>query len=48
MDLINMESISMEGYQYVLRYVDHLSGFSHIALLKQRESREVGQRLLWQ
>ena len=46
MDLINMESISAEGYQHVLRYVDHLSGFSHIALLKQRDSVEVGQRVL--
>jgi hypothetical protein len=41
-----MESVSTEGSQHELRYADHLSGFSHIALLKQRESREVGQRML--
>jgi hypothetical protein len=44
-DLLNMDSIASEGYQFVLRYADHLSRFSHIALLKQRETTEVGQRV---
>ena len=46
MDLINMESVSDDGYQHILRYIDHLSGFSHVALLRQREAKEVGQRVL--
>jgi hypothetical protein len=45
-DLIGMESVSKDGYSYILRYVDHLSGFSHIALLRSKESREVGERLI--
>ena len=31
-DLINMETKSNTGYNYILRYVDHLSGFAHVAV----------------
>jgi hypothetical protein len=45
-DLINMESKTINGYEYILRYVDHLSGFSHVAVMRTKESEEVGVKLL--
>jgi len=30
-DLIDMTTKSVYGYKYILRYVDHLSGFAHVA-----------------
>jgi hypothetical protein len=45
-DLISMESMSLLGFQYILRYVDHLSGFSHVDVLKTKSSEEVGMKLI--
>jgi hypothetical protein len=45
-DTILMDSVSVEGYNHVLRYVDHLSGYSHVALLRTKEAHEVGDRLI--
>ena len=45
-DLISMETQSYDGYEYILRYVDHLSGFSHVAPLKSKESSPIGKQLI--
>ena len=45
-DLIGMESQSINGYEHILRYVDHLSGFSHVAVLRTKEAEEVGAKLI--
>lgn len=45
-DLIKMESQPYDGYNYILRYVDHLSGFSHVAPLKTMNARPIGMKIL--
>jgi hypothetical protein len=45
-DLIGMESQEYNGCNQILRYVDHLSGFSHVAVLRSKESEEVGLKLI--
>ena len=45
-DLIKMESQPWDGYEYILRYVDHLSGFSHVAPLKSMKAEPIGMKLL--
>ncbi len=35
-----------DGYEYILRYVDHFSGFSHVAPLKSMRSQPIGMKLL--
>jgi hypothetical protein len=41
-----MESQAINGYEHILRYVDHLSGFSHVAVLCTQEAEEVGAKLI--
>ena len=41
-DLIDMRSQEYDGYTWILRYRDHLSGYSHVAPLFSKESIEVG------
>jgi hypothetical protein len=45
-DLIDMRSQEYDGYNWILRYRDHLSGYSHVALLFSKESIEVGFEVL--
>jgi hypothetical protein len=45
-DLISMESMSIQGYKYILRYVDHLSGFSHVAIMRSKKGEEAGAKLI--
>ncbi len=45
-DLIDMGALAIEGVRYVLRYVDHLSGFSYVDTLKTKSAEEVGVKLL--
>jgi hypothetical protein len=45
-DLIGMESQAYNGYEYILRYIDHLSGFSHVAALKSKAAGPIGMKLI--
>jgi hypothetical protein len=45
-DLIGMETQSYNGYEHIMRYVDHLSGFSYVAPLKSKHARPIGMKLL--
>jgi hypothetical protein len=45
-DLINMETKAIQGYNYILRYVDHLSGFAHVAVCRSKDANEVGMKLI--
>jgi hypothetical protein len=45
-DLIGMETQSYNGYEYILRYIDHLSGFFYVAPLKSKHAQPVGMKLL--
>jgi hypothetical protein len=44
-DLINMTTKSVYGYNYILCYVNHLSGFVHVACVKSKQAEEVGIKL---
>jgi hypothetical protein len=44
-DLIDMTTKSVYGYNYILCYVDHLSGFAHVACTKSKQAEEVGIKL---
>jgi hypothetical protein len=46
MDLIDMGALAINGVRYILRYVDHLSGFSYINTLTSKSAEEVGIKLL--
>ena len=47
MDLIDMTSQPTdEGYKWILRYHDHLSGFGHVASLKNKSAVETGDKLI--
>jgi hypothetical protein len=41
-DLIDMTTKAIHGYNYKLQYVDHLSGFAHVACCRGKSSEEVG------
>jgi len=41
-DLIDMTTKAIHGYDYILQYVDHLSGFAHVACCRGKSSEEVG------
>ena len=45
-DLISMESMSIQGYKYKMWYVDHLSGSSHVAIMKSKKGEEAGAKLI--
>jgi hypothetical protein len=45
-DLIGMSSQAWGEYNYILRYVDHLSGFGHLAPLKSKDAEPIGFKLL--
>ncbi len=38
MDLIDYRWKEWKGYKWILRYVDHLSGFAHVAPLKTKKA----------
>jgi hypothetical protein len=40
-DLISMESMEINGYKYILCYVDHLSGFSDVALMRTKKDSTI-------
>ena len=44
MDLIEMPEF--DGFNYILRVVDHLSKYGYVYCLKRRSSEEVGKGLL--
>jgi hypothetical protein len=46
MDLIEMETQSCIGYEHILHYTDHLSGFSYVAPLKSKLAKPIGMKLL--
>lgn len=45
-DLINMKSISADGYSYILQYQDHLTKFCILRPLKSKSVEEVSQHLM--
>jgi hypothetical protein len=45
-DLINMSSKCTHGYNYILRYVNHLWGFLHVGLCCDKSAEEVGVNLI--
>ena len=45
-DLIDMRSQECDGYNWILCYRDHLSGYSRVAPLFSKESIEVGLEVL--
>ena len=45
MDLIEMPEYN--GYNYILRVVDHLSKFGYVYPIKTKTAREVGKSLLY-
>jgi hypothetical protein len=45
-DLIDMGALAINGTRYILRYVDHLSGFSQIHALMTKSAEEVGIKLI--
>jgi len=45
-DLIDMTTKSVHGYNYILRYVDHLSGFAHVACTRTKKAEEIGIKLV--
>ncbi len=45
MDLIDYRRKECLGYRWILRYVDHHSGFSHVAALKNKTAKQTGRAL---
>jgi hypothetical protein len=45
-DLIGMTSQAWGEYNQIFCYVDHLSGFLHVAPLKSKDSEPIGMKLL--
>jgi hypothetical protein len=45
-DLINMETKAIHGYNYIQRYVDDLSGFARVAVCQTKDAKEVGIKLI--
>ena len=46
MDLIDYRRKECLGYRWILRYVDHHSGFSHVAALKRKTAKQTGRALV--
>ena len=47
MDLIDMTSQpSDDGHKWILRYVDHHSGFGYVTALKNKTAVETGNKLM--
>ncbi len=44
MDLI--ETPFSQGYQYILRVVDHMSCFGYVAPIKFKEAKEIGKQVV--
>jgi hypothetical protein len=45
-DLIDMGALAIQGHRFILRYVDHLSGFSYVQPLTSKSAEEVGIKLI--
>ena len=45
-DLIDMQSQEQNGYKYILRMVDHLSGYGFVACQKSKSSAETASSLI--
>ncbi len=46
MDLIDYRWKEWKGYKWILRCVDHLSGFAHVAPLKTKKAAVVGRAMI--
>ncbi len=46
MDLIDYRRHACLGYYWILRLVDHHSGFAHVALLKRKTAKQIGRALV--
>jgi len=46
MDLIDYRRCPCLGYRWILRYVDHHSGFAHVAPLKRKTAKQTGRALV--
>ena len=46
MDLIDMRRKVVNNYKWILCYVDHHSGFAHIACLKNKKAETVGKEMV--
>jgi hypothetical protein len=46
MDLINYRRREENGFMWILRYVDHLTGFAHVACLKNKKAATVGRAMV--
>ena len=46
MDLVDFQRKPDKGFRWILRYVDHHSGFAHVACLKKKTSLLVGRALI--
>jgi hypothetical protein len=46
MELVNFQRKPDKGYRWILCYVDHHSGFAHVACLKRKTSLLVGRALI--
>jgi hypothetical protein len=45
MDLINYRQRACLGYHWILQFVDHHSGFAHVAPLKRKTAKQRGRAL---
>lgn len=45
-DLFDMGPLVINGEQFILHYIDRLSGFSHVHTLKSKATEEVGVELI--
>jgi hypothetical protein len=46
MDLIDMRRKVVNNYKWILRFVDHHSGFAHIACLKNKKAETVRKEMV--
>jgi hypothetical protein len=46
MDLIDYRRREEDGFKWILRYIDHLMGFAHVACLKSKKAATVGQAMV--
>ncbi len=46
MDLVDCRRKPDKGYRWILHYVDHHSGFAHVACLKRKTSLLAGRALI--
>jgi hypothetical protein len=47
MDLIDMRRKVVNNYKWILHYLDHHSGFAHVACLKNKKAEMVGTEMVW-